>query len=96
MDKIMTIINGELVESDTSQIAKILGEKVISVALSSISEFKNEWDLITPDKVCELLNISKPTLEKRVRECCFQKFYLGDRTYFSKQQIQKFIKSNVK
>jgi len=75
----------------SKEIRKIVKEEISDNKNQKISEKKSPF--IKIQEVCKLLQVTKPTIYDWVNKDYFKKYKINSRTYFNKEEIFDFLKS---
>lgn len=73
------------------EVRKIVKEEISDNKNQKISEKKSPF--IKIQEVCKLLQVTKPTIYDWVNKDYFKKYKINSRTYFNKEEIFDFLKS---
>jgi hypothetical protein len=88
------IIQGLTMEEFANSLSEIITEKVTE-AVRKVKDEDNMEKLISPADACKLFTpaISKPSLERYVKNGYFNKYHLGGRTWLRYSEIMAALKT---
>jgi excisionase family DNA binding protein len=88
-----TILFSDTPEHFYQKLQEIIQE-TIHQELVQVKKLPDEPEYIKLPEVIQLLRVSKPTVDRHVRQGYYKKHFVGSRVFFSKQEILSYLKQS--
>lgn len=89
----LTILYSDTPEHFYQKLQEII-QVTIHQELVQVKKPAEEPQYIKLPEVIQLLRVSKPTVDRHVRQGYYKKHFVGSRVFFSKQEILSYLKQS--